>query len=558
MIIAVFQIFALNPPRNLDAEAGDEQVNLTWDEPITSGNFEIFYHDGTPSSAFFQLFDQGYGTIFDLTDYSGATLEYIDFRHSSWDNPGTYNYNIHVVNWDTQESIAIIEDNVTTVNDDWETEISLGSLESVENVGIFIEPLGNDPEDAYPVIDFDGSLDAQSYVVDVSDYSIQDTDDIGDFLIDLWVNVPEAGLMKLSHQNKVKYPYMDINSDNNIRATLVDYENSENPHHRDLLGYIVYRDEVAITDTIAALSYLDEGLQNGVTYSYYVTAVYNDGESNPSNVVEATPEEPSEVIFYEGFESGNLDDWTLIDNDGDGFNWELGSTSDNGVPPYEGEYCVFSASYDSDSGTALTPDNYLISPQIELEEETTLSFWVAPQDNNYPSDHYEVWVSTTTAEDPDQFTDLIYEETLSPGDWHQVTVNLSDYVDESIYLAWRHCECSDMFIMKIDEISIYSGTSTYEEELSSPKTMVSNYPNPFNPQTNIVYNLPESGRVKITIHDIKGRKIKTLVNETKNAGRNSIIWKGKDDSGKVVSSGVYFYKVKTKNQTINKKMLLLK
>ncbi len=85
-----------------------------------------------------------------------------------------------------------------------------------------------------------------------------------------------------------------------------------------------------------------------------------------------------------------------------------------------------------------------------------------------------------------------------------------------------------------------------------------NYPNPFNPKTKIVFDLPESGQVKLEIYNIKGQKVKTLLDCYMSPGRSEMLWNSKDDNGKRVSSGVYFYRLQTATKNIIKKMLLLK
>jgi hypothetical protein len=90
------------------------------------------------------------------------------------------------------------------------------------------------------------------------------------------------------------------------------------------------------------------------------------------------------------------------------------------------------------------------------------------------------------------------------------------------------------------------------------KLEASNYPNPFNPVTNIAYRLPEDSQISISIYNIKGQKVKTLVTGTQPAGSYNVTWDGKDESGKDVTSGIYFYKLRTQNNEITRKMLLLK
>ena len=85
-----------------------------------------------------------------------------------------------------------------------------------------------------------------------------------------------------------------------------------------------------------------------------------------------------------------------------------------------------------------------------------------------------------------------------------------------------------------------------------------NYPNPFNPSTTINYNLSAIGNVKIKIYDILGREVVTLVNAQKPAGKYQAIWNGTDNFGNKVTSGIYFYTIRTGNFTASKKMVLMK
>jgi tetratricopeptide (TPR) repeat protein len=80
-----------------------------------------------------------------------------------------------------------------------------------------------------------------------------------------------------------------------------------------------------------------------------------------------------------------------------------------------------------------------------------------------------------------------------------------------------------------------------------------NYPNPFNPTTTISYSLPTDGKVVVKVFDVLGRELTTLVNETASAGKHSVVWNGNNSA-----SGIYFYSITFKNQTLYKKMLLVK
>jgi len=85
-----------------------------------------------------------------------------------------------------------------------------------------------------------------------------------------------------------------------------------------------------------------------------------------------------------------------------------------------------------------------------------------------------------------------------------------------------------------------------------------NYPNPFNPVTTLRYDLPENGHVNITIYDMLGREVKTLINQTQDAGYKSVIWDATNDYGKPVSAGIYLYQIQAGEYISTKKMVLLK
>jgi len=88
--------------------------------------------------------------------------------------------------------------------------------------------------------------------------------------------------------------------------------------------------------------------------------------------------------------------------------------------------------------------------------------------------------------------------------------------------------------------------------------LIGNYPNPFNPETTIKFDLSKSGKVKLDIYNIKGQLVKTLADDSKDAGRYSLKWNGLDDNGIPASSGVYFYRLTTDGKTLTKKSLMLK
>jgi hypothetical protein len=85
-----------------------------------------------------------------------------------------------------------------------------------------------------------------------------------------------------------------------------------------------------------------------------------------------------------------------------------------------------------------------------------------------------------------------------------------------------------------------------------------NYPNPFNPVTTLRYDLPEDAMVSITIYDVMGRRVKSLVNTTQVAGYRSVRWDATNSFGEPVSAGMYIYMIQAGQFTKTKKMVLLK
>ena len=88
--------------------------------------------------------------------------------------------------------------------------------------------------------------------------------------------------------------------------------------------------------------------------------------------------------------------------------------------------------------------------------------------------------------------------------------------------------------------------------------LAGNYPNPFNPTTTISFSTKEAGYVSINIYNMKGQLVKTLINDQLDAAFHDVIWNGKDDSNKTISSGIYFYKMNANNYAATKKMILMK
>ncbi|MBT7311757.1 T9SS type A sorting domain-containing protein, partial [bacterium] len=84
------------------------------------------------------------------------------------------------------------------------------------------------------------------------------------------------------------------------------------------------------------------------------------------------------------------------------------------------------------------------------------------------------------------------------------------------------------------------------------------YPNPFNPSTTIKFALPNNGPANLSVFDLAGRLVKTLVSGNMNASEHTVVWNGDDNSGRKVSSGTYYYRLNAGDFTETRKMSLIK
>jgi len=171
--------------------------------------------------------------------------------------------------------------------------------------------------------------------------------------------------------------------------------------------------------------------------------------------------------FEEDFEEGRILDWTLMDADGDGHNWQLPVTGGMGHGGTDG--MLVSYSYDNATTSPLTPNNFMVSPRVIVPENGGMLFHASAMDEAYPAEHFGVAISTTVNNDPLAFTTL-QEWTLSAkdqangllrdgkgtrqGSWHVYSVDLSAYAGQEVYLAIRHFNCTDKFAICVDNVFI--------------------------------------------------------------------------------------------------------
>jgi hypothetical protein len=171
---------------------------------------------------------------------------------------------------------------------------------------------------------------------------------------------------------------------------------------------------------------------------------------------------------------------------------------------------------------------YQLGPAISFDSDLTVSFPLNGLDLN----------------DKDKTLLAVYR--YENGRW----IRLESFLEENRVCA----KVKDLGIFRL----IYDPVGKHLAGIPERFELFQNHPNPFNPETQIRYDLPVSGHVKLSIYNVLGQRVRILVDEMQDAGHKSVIWDGRDNSGQEVASGIYFYKISAENYRKTKKMVLLK
>ncbi len=186
-------------------------------------------------------------------------------------------------------------------------------------------------------------------------------------------------------------------------------------------------------------------------------------------------------------------------------------------------------------------DGYIDGNAIHLE-------WNAsPDDIEFYGPLYSFWV----------YRNGSYRAITNPATTEFVDRDIIPGQTYSYYIVAVYGESGGWPSDPSNEIEI-TVTSIEDEGVPLVTAIKGNYPNPFNPETNIMFDLAESSYTKITVYNISGQRVRTLVDEKLNPGKHSIVWNSQDDNLRPVSSGIYFIKMETEEYTGQRKILFLK
>mgnify|MGYP002638767752 FL=1 len=320
-------------------------------------------------------------------------------------------------------------------------------------------------------------------------------------------------------------------------------------------------------------------------------------------------------VLFESFDAG-LAGWTLVDNLNDGATW-VGESNYLSIYNIDGTPFAF---VNSDAAGSVAMDEELISPAVDTDGALSLTLEWDQFFNAYSGNEtgdVDVWnglewvnVFSSSADvgswaTPDHqmidITGLANDELKvrfhyynADWDFYWAVDNVLITVEDGV--PWVTVDGGFTFggeivmgasdrthLISLNSEGLTEGTyhaniwiagnggetvvpveltvsvvSTDNNQLPDVYALAQNYPNPFNPVTSIQYQLPEAADVRIIVYNVLGQKVATLVDQHRNAGFYSVMWAGTDNLGNAVSSGVYLYRIETKNFTDVKKLMLLK
>jgi len=163
-----------------------------------------------------------------------------------------------------------------------------------------------------------------------------------------------------------------------------------------------------------------------------------------------------------------------------------------------------------------------------------------------------------TTDGPDGFMDMTFKF------WKQDIINVLEAQRPLVDGEFRVVTIAGMTIDGLvfegqDCVRIRKKGAPYSDPQAAPGySLGGNHPNPFNPETNISFTLPVRTHASLTIYNIVGKRVITLASSEMNAGTHTVHWNGRDEAGNPVASGIYFYRLKTRDFDQTQKMVLMK
>ncbi len=326
--------------------------------------------------------------------------------------------------------------------------------------------------------------------------------------------------------------------------------------------------------------------QNPVSFFIQIAGNAPTGQALSFNYVllsENDPEETGVITFYVGamnytFEP-DFQNWTTATlQTGFANQWHRSSnrnhTSGGG----------FAAKFGGTGSTNYNNSTYgaLISPEMPLGLNSRLKFfhWIAAEQHSNPGyawDGGNVQMSVnngpwTLITPVGGYPYQIYTNQESPfaggtrvysgnSSWQEATFDLSQYSGTAkfrfVFGADANVNAEGWYI---DDVRIESDAVAISDPITGVTNiaLLGNYPNPFNPSTTISFSNSNATQAELSIYNVRGQRVKTLINGMIDSGTHNVVWNGLDEAGRSVSSGVYYYRLTTPSKTESARMILIK
>jgi hypothetical protein len=210
----------------------------------------------------------------------------------------------------------------------------------------------------------------------------------------------------------------------------------------------------------------------------------------------------------------------------------------------------------------------LFTPVFDLNGaiSATVTYW-RWYSNDWGGSPGEDWWDVEVTANGDDWVSLEHTQTTAAV-WTQQTFDLGSYISLTDYVQIRYVAADEgggsLVEAGVDDflLTVVRPVMTDVEEvtlqLPTKLALGANFPNPFRSGTTFGIDLPRPTKVKVTVYDISGRRVATLVSKGLDAGHHEVQWLGRDQSGRRVASGVYFGRLEAEGQILTRKMLLLK
>ncbi|WP_196888607.1 T9SS-dependent choice-of-anchor J family protein [Aureivirga sp. CE67] len=260
----------------------------------------------------------------------------------------------------------------------------------------------------------------------------------------------------------------------------------------------------------------------------------------------------AQEYFSDDFSDGDASDWSIVDQDEDGYVWSVEDLS-AAVATFDNSLVSFSwVNTDPDDpnvGDPLNPDNFAISPAIDLTNASgsivlTFNYGTAAS-ANFVADNFSVYVSTTNDHTAIMNETPIHTETLDFQGSESKLFDLSSYAGQTVYVTFRHHDVTDMYSMIIDDVVVRDAE---EGELSNEEFSLSNFsifPNPVEDKINLSFET--LGEYNVVLSDILGREVRNV--KVSNLSNSSI-----DVSD--LKSGNYILNVYSDDKSFSKKVVI--